>query len=114
MEDIHYKADLYPEALNLFKAKKITSLDKIRELLSINYPGNTAAIEDAMQRLRGYRKSRGIRYMIIGAVLTPVGIVVTSLLWNKGGIIDMAIIGALLGGGIGLLIQGAKEYFTMK
>lgn len=114
MENTHYKSDLYPDALHLFKKKKITNMDKIRELLAYDNPGNNEAIDDALFRLKGYRKSTGLRSLIIGAVLLPIGIVVTSFVWDKGGIIDMAIIGALLGGGIGLLIQGAKEYITMK
>ena len=114
MESQKYQKDLYPEALKMFKAR-ITKMEKIRELLRQQNPDSSEdAIDDAMTRLKGYRFSTAKRSLLIEAVLTPLGILAVIFLMGKGGIIEMALIGALLGGGIGLLIQGAKEYSAMK
>jgi len=92
---------------------RITDMDKIRELLSFQNPNSsTEAVEDAMDRLKGYRKSEGIKSLIFGVVLLPIGVLAAIAL--KGGIIVMALIGALIGGGIGLIAKGIFEYFKMK
>ncbi|MBB4036491.1 hypothetical protein GGR21_002393 [Dysgonomonas hofstadii] len=100
--------DLFQEAVKLFKAR-ITDMNKIRELLTQQNPDATSgAIEEAMVRLKAYRKSEGFKFIIIGAILLAGGIL--AYLMFTGGIIIMALIGALIGGGIGGLAKGIMEY----
>lgn len=113
MEEHNYEIDLYPEALRLFKSR-VTNLNKIRELLEMKSPNNSEAVETAIVKLKAYRKSAGLRSLLIGIVLLPVGIFAAMFLMNRGGLIEMALIGALIGGGIGLLGKGAAEYIKMK
>ncbi len=105
MDNTHYKGDLYPDALHLFKKKRITNMNKIREFLSQEYPDNLVAIDDALERLKSYRKSMGLRYLIIGATLIFIGIAARPFI-EEGGIIGSALRGASGGGGLVLLIQG--------
>ena len=108
------RVDLYQEAFKLYKKSKITNLDKIRELLTQQSAGNSAAVEDAILRLRQYRKKEGLKMLIIGVVLSIAAVAFGSYLWHGGGIIDMAILGGLIGGGLGALVKGIAEYFKMK
>jgi len=104
--------DLFKEAVKLFKSR-ITDMNKIQELLTQQNPeANSEAIEDAMVRLKAYRKSEGFKSIIIGAILLAGGVL--AFLTITGGIIVMALMGALLGGGIGMLAKGVMEYTKMK
>lgn len=104
--------DLFKEAVKLFKAR-VTDMNKIQELLVQQNPeASGQAIEDAMTRLKTYRKSEGFKSIIIGAILFAGGVL--AFLTITGGIIVMALMGALLGGGIGMLAKGIMEYTKMK
>jgi len=99
---------LFREAVKLFKAR-ITDMDKIRELLAHQNPdADSEAIDEAMVQLKAYRKSEGFKFIIIGTILLAGGILAYLML--TGGIIIMALIGALIGGGIGGLAKGIMEY----
>lgn len=100
--------DLAPEAIKMFKAK-ITDMNKIRELLVQQNPdASNESIEDALVKLKAYRKSEGFKFIIIGIIMLAAGVL--AYIMFTGGIIIMALIGALIGGGIGGLAKGIMEY----
>lgn len=108
------RANLYQEALKLYKKSKITNLNKIKELLSQQFPGDSVAVENAILQLKQYRKKEGLKLLIIGIILSIAAAAFGSFLWHGGGIIDMAILGGLIGGGLGALVKGVVEYFKMR
>lgn len=108
MENQTFQTDLSQDAISIYKAK-ITDMNRIREMLEERNPeASEQSIDNAMVKLKAYRKSEGFKLLIIGAILLFAGIL--AFLMFSGGIIIMALIGALIGGGLGGLIKGFMEY----
>ena len=106
--------DLYPEALRLYKSK-VGDMNRIRIHLSDSELKNSKEeIDDALQRLIIYRKKSSLRSIIISLILLSFGLIGIYCLKDRAGLIDLVIIGAIIGGGIGLLSKGIAEYIRVK